>query len=64
MRASPLGGLMLSLGVRLPRKSWEKTRTPHACVWCRVTRHSLVFRGLTGSQRTPGFGASQLGIRA
>ena len=30
----------------------------------RVTRHSRVFRGLTGSQRTPGFGASQLGIRA
>ena len=25
---------------------------------CRVTRHSLVFRGLMGSQRTPGFGAS------
>ena len=22
---------------------------------CRVTRHSLVFRGLTGSLRTPGF---------
>ena len=22
---------------------------------CRVTRHSLVFRGLTGSQRTPRF---------
>ena len=31
---------------------------------CRVTRHSRVFRGLTGSQRTPGFGASQLSIRA
>ena len=31
---------------------------------CRVTRHSQVFRGLTDSQRTPGFGASQLGIRA
>ena len=31
---------------------------------CRVTRHSRVFRGLTGSQRTPGFGASQLCIRA
>ena len=31
---------------------------------CRVTRHPLLFRGLTGSQRTPGFGASQLGIRA
>ena len=25
----------------------------------RVTRHSQVFRGLTGSQRTPGFGVSQ-----
>ena len=23
--------------------------------WCRVTRHSQVFRGLTGCQRTPGF---------
>ena len=22
---------------------------------CRITRHSRVFRGLTGSQRTPGF---------
>ena len=30
---------------------------------CQVTRHSRVFRGLTGSQRTLGFGASQLGIR-
>ena len=27
--------------------------------WCRVTRHPLVFRWLTGSQRTPGFRASQ-----
>ena len=26
---------------------------------CRVTRHSRVFRELTGSQRTPGFGVSQ-----
>ena len=25
---------------------------------CRVTRHSRVFRWLTGSQRTPGFWAS------
>ena len=32
--------------------------------WCWVTRHPLIFRGLTDSQRTPGFGASQLGIRA
>ena len=30
----------------------------------RVTRHSSVFRGLTGSNGPPGFGASQLGIRA
>ena len=30
----------------------------------RVTRYPLVFRGLTGSQRTPGIGVSQLGIRA
>ena len=28
--------------------------------WRRITRHPLVFRGLTGSQRTLGFGASQL----
>ena len=27
--------------------------------WRRVTRLPLVFRGLMGSQRTPGFGASQ-----
>ena len=27
--------------------------------WCRVSRHPLVFPGLTGSQRTTGFGASQ-----
>ena len=26
--------------------------------WHRVTRHPLGFRGLTGSQRIPGFGAS------
>ena len=31
---------------------------------CRVTRHSRVFRGLTGSQWTPGNGASHLGIIA
>ena len=28
--------------------------------WRRVTRHPLVFRGLTGSQQTPGFGASHI----
>ena len=25
---------MLSAGMRLPRKSRDKTRTLHACVWC------------------------------
>ena len=31
---------------------------------CRVIRHSRVFRELTGCQRTPSIGVSQLGIRA
>ena len=46
---------------RAPR---TKETLPDFLKWRRVTRHPLVFRGLTGSQRTPGFGASQLGIRA
>ena len=46
---------------RAPR---TKETLPDFMKWRRVTRHPLVFRGLTGSQRTPGFGASQLGIRA
>ena len=33
---------------------------PDFLKWCRVTRHPLVFRGLTDSQRTPGFWASLL----
>ena len=41
-----------------------KETLPDFLKWRRVTRHPLVFRGLTGSQRTPGFGVSQLGIRA
>ena len=32
--------------------------------WRRVTRHPLVFCRLTGSQRTPEIGVSQLSIRA
>ena len=51
---------VLYLG-RAPR---TKETLPDFREKCRVTRHSRVFRGLTGSQRTPGFGASQLGIRA
>ena len=37
---------------RAPR---TKEELPNFLKWCRVTRHPVVFRGLTGSQRTPGF---------
>ena len=37
---------------RVPR---TKETLPDFLKWCRVTRPPLVFRGLTGSQRTPGF---------
>ena len=47
---------VLYLG-KAPRK---KETLPDFLKWRRVTRHPLVFRGLPGSQRTPGFGASQL----
>ena len=43
---------------RAPR---TKETLPDFLKWRRVTRSPLVFRGLTGSQRTLGFGASQLG---
>ena len=46
---------------RAPR---TKETLPDFHEWCLVTRHPRIFRGLTGCQRdTPGFGASQLGIR-
>ena len=48
----------------LDRAPRTKETLPDFLKWRRVTRHPLVCRGLTGSQRTPGFGASQLGIRA
>ena len=47
---------VLYLG-RAPR---TKETLPDFLKWRRVTRQPLVFRGLTGSQRTPGFGASQI----
>ena len=37
----------------LGRASRTKESLPDFLKWCRVTRHPLVFRGLTGSQRTP-----------
>ena len=51
---------VLYLG-RAPR---TRETLPDFLEWCQVTRHPLVFRGLTGCQWTPGFGATQLGIRA
>ena len=43
----------------LGRAPNTKETLPDFLKWCLVTRHPLIFRGLTGSQRTPGFGASQ-----
>ena len=45
---------------RAPR---TKETLPNFREKCRVTRHSRVFRGLTGSQRTPGIRASQYSLR-
>ena len=42
----------------LGRAPHTKETLPDFLKWRRVTRRPLVFRGLTGSQRTPGFGAS------
>ena len=44
---------------RAPR---TKETLPDFLKWRRVTRHPLVFRGLTGSQRTPGFRVSHLQV--
>ena len=49
---------VLYLG-RAPR---TKETLPDFREKCRVTRHSRVFRGLTGSQRTPGFWGVTLSI--
>ena len=49
-------GRVLYLG----RALRTKETLPDFLKWHRVTRHPLVFRGLTSSQRTPGIGASQV----
>ena len=49
---------MLGQGLYLGRAPCTKETLPDFLKWCRVTRLPLVFHGLTGSQRTPGFGAS------
>ena len=43
----------------LGRATRTKETLPDFLKWRRVTRHPLVFCGLTGSQRTPGNGVSQ-----
>ena len=45
----------------LGRAPHTKETLPNFMKWRRITRHPLVFRRLTGSQRTPGFGASHNG---
>ena len=42
-------------GLHLGRAPRTKETLPDFLKWRRVTRPPLVFRGLTGSQRTPGF---------
>ena len=42
-------------GLYLGRAPRTKETLPDFLKWRRVTRPPLVFRGLTGSQRTPGF---------
>ena len=46
----------------LGRALRTKETLPDCLKWRRVTRQPLVFCGLTGSQRTPGFGASQFSL--
>ena len=45
----------LYAGLKLGRAPRTKETLPDFLKWRRVTRPPLVFRGLTGSQRTPGF---------
>ena len=45
---------------RAPR---TKETLPNFLKWRRVTRPPLVFRGLTGSQRTPGFWGVTVAVR-
>ena len=41
--------------IQLGRAPHTKETLPNFLKWRMGTRHPLVFRGLTGSQRTPGF---------
>ena len=44
----------LYAGLKLGRAPRTKETLPDFLKWRRVTRPPLIFRGLTGSQRTPG----------
>ena len=46
----------------LGRAPSTKETLPDFLKWRRVTRPPLVFRGLTGSQRTPGFWGVTVGV--
>ena len=46
--------------IHLGRAPRTKETLPDFLKWRRVTRHPLVFRELTGSQRTPGIRVSHL----
>ena len=48
-------GIGYITGLYLGRAFRTKETLPDFLKWRRVTRHPLVFRGLTGSRRTPGF---------
>ena len=45
--------LIIGIGYTLGRAPRTKETLPDFREWCQVTRHSRVFRGLTGCQRTP-----------
>ena len=47
--------LIIGTGCTLGRAPHTNETLPDFREWCRVTRHSRVFRGLTGCQRTPRF---------
>ena len=49
-----LGQVIYRLGTK-GRAACTKETLPDFRERCRVARHSRIFRGLTGSQRTPGF---------
>ena len=55
---------VIGTGCNLGIAPCTKETLPDFHEWYRVTRHPRIFFGLMGCQRTPGFRASQLGIRA